>query len=131
MHQDPHNEKSSGFTVFSHLMRQLQNPANVYKVSRDSLELHFSRRIDSERQLYIATSLGGVFLDDDAGIGIYIKIVEENHGLCRLCVFQSASDTTAFRRSPMFLVLWHKGVLMARLRDKETHVKVSGQKQKP
>lgn len=57
---------------------------------------------------------------DDVGIGIYLKIIEENHGLPHLCVFQSASDTRAFKRLPMLPVLWYKGILMARLRDKET-----------
>lgn len=100
----------------------------MYNVSRDSLDFHFSRRIDSESQLPIATSLGGLFLVDDVGIGVYLNIIEENHGLCYFCVFQSASDTWAFKRQPMLQVLWYKGILMARLGDKETHVKVSGQK---
>lgn len=66
-------------------------------------------------------SLGGVFFIDDVGMGIYLKTVEENNGLCHFCVFQPASDATAFRRLPVLPVLWYKEILMARISDKETH----------
>lgn len=56
-------------------------------------------------------SLGEVFLVDDVEMGIYLKTVEENHGLCHFYVFQPASDATAFRRLPVLLVLWYKGIL--------------------